>query len=105
MGTYRATSGTIVCTLSADELIDTQAAWQKLFNTALLVREEIPGGIALVVNDGSAEALMQLVEIERDCCRWITFELDGPRVSITADGAGAAAIREMWVVNSVIHEE
>jgi hypothetical protein len=40
---YRATSDTIVCTLSNDELRDTRSAWQKLFRTALLVREEIPG--------------------------------------------------------------
>ena len=100
METYRATSGTIVCTLSQDELRDTRAAWQKLFRTALLVREEIPGGIRLIVNDGSTEALAQLIEIERDCCRWITFDLEGSMVSLTAEGAGADAIREMWVVDA-----
>ena len=96
METFRATSDTIVCTLSQDELRNTRAAWQKLFRTALLVREEIPDGIRLVVNDGSAEALRRLIEIERDCCRWITFELDGPVVTMTSPGAGEAAIREMW---------
>jgi hypothetical protein len=96
---YRATSDTIACTLTKDELGDTQSAWQKLFRTALLVRDEIPGGLRLVVNDASAEALRQLIDIERDCCRWITFELDGPRVSMTADGAGADAIREMWMAS------
>jgi hypothetical protein len=99
--TYRATSDTVACTLSREELSDTQSAWKKLFRTALLVREEIPGGIRLVVNDASAEALRQLIDIERDCCRWITFELDGPRVSLTAEGDGAAAIREMWRVPDV----
>ncbi|TMC55737.1 MAG: hypothetical protein E6J20_00040 [Chloroflexi bacterium] len=98
METYRATSDTIVCTLTTDELRDTRSAWQKLFRTALLSREEIPGGIRLVVNDGSAEALGRLIEIERDCCRWITFELDGPSVSMSAEGEGASAIRSMWVV-------
>ena len=100
MATYRAKSRTIVCTLSADELRDTGAAWQKLFHTALLLREEIPGGIRLVVNDGSAEALRQLVDIERECCQWITFELDGPSVSLTAEGAGESAIKEMWLPKS-----
>ena len=99
METYRATSATIVCTLTTDELRDTRSAWQKLFRTALVTREEIPGGILLVVNDGSAVALRRLIEIERDCCRWITFELDGPIVSMTADGDGASAIRSMWVVD------
>ena len=63
MELYRATSDTIVCTLSTDELADTRSAWQKLFRTALLVREEIPGGIRLVVNDASAEALRQLIDV------------------------------------------
>jgi hypothetical protein len=103
--TFRATSRTIVCTLSKDELSDTRSAWQKLFRTALLVREEIPGGIRLIVNEGSAEALGQLIEIERDCCRWITFELDGSTVSLTAEGAGADALRQMWVVDSALLEE
>jgi len=96
---HRATSGTISCTLSKDELSDTRSAWQKLFRTALLVREEIPGGVRLVVNDGSAEALRLLIEIERDCCRWITFELDGPTVAMTAERDGAETIRAMWVVD------
>lgn len=100
MKTYRATSDTIACTLSRDELKDTQSAWQKLFRMALLLREEIPGGLRLVVNDASAEALRQLIEIESDCCPWIRFELDGASVSMTAEGDGASAIREMWAVDS-----
>lgn len=99
METYRATSDTIACTLSNEELQDTRAAWEKLFRTALLMREEIPGGIRLVVNDGSAEALRQLIDIERECCQWITFQLEGPAVSMTAEGAGADAIRAMWVID------
>ena len=99
MDTYRATSNTIMCTLSRNELSNTRAAWQKLFRTALLVREEIPGGLRLLVREDSAEALRQLIDIERDCCRWITFRLDGPRVSMTAEGAGESSLREMWVVD------
>jgi hypothetical protein len=88
----------IVCTLTNDELRDTRSAWQKLLQTALVSREEIPGGIRLVVNDGSAEALRMLVDIERGCCRWITFQLEGPIVQMTAEGDGASAIRSMWVL-------
>jgi hypothetical protein len=102
---YRATSDTIVCTLSTEELRDTGSAWAKLFRTALLVREEIPGGLRLVVNDGSTEALRQLIEIERDCCRWIMFELNGPSVSMTADGDGAATIRAMWKIDPSLNGE
>jgi hypothetical protein len=103
--TYRASSKTIVCTLSKHELTDTRTAWRKLFRTALLVREEIPGGLRLVVNEGSAEALRQLIDIERDCCRWITFELDGPTVSMTADGVGVWALRTMWAIDRAAGRE
>ena len=105
METYRATSKTIVCTLSKDELTDTRGAWQKLFRTALLVREEIPGGLRLVVNEGSAEALRQLIEIERTCCRWITFKLDGQTVSMTAEGVGVWALRSMWAIDRAMGRE
>jgi hypothetical protein len=104
MNTYRATSNTIMCTLSKDELSDTRAAWQKLFQTALVVREEIPGGLRLLVREDSAEALRQLIDIERNCCHWITFRLDGPEVSMTAEGAGGSAVREMWVVDPTAME-
>jgi len=50
----------------------------------------------LVVNPGSADALRQLIDVERECCSWITFELDGAAVDMTSPGAGEAAIREMW---------
>ena len=98
METYRATSETIACTLSPAELRDTQAAWQKLFRLSLISRQVVPGGLRLVVHEGSAEALRRLVEIERDCCAWITFELDGPSVTMTGAGPAASAIREVWVV-------
>ncbi len=96
MTTYRATSPTVACTLSAEELRDTRSAWEKLLRASLVLREEIPGGLRLVVNDGSAPALSALIEIERECCPWITFELDGPAVSMTAEGEGAAALRSTW---------
>ena len=57
METYRATSETIACTLSPAELRDTQAAWQKLFRLSLISRQVVPGGLRLVVHEGSAEAL------------------------------------------------
>jgi hypothetical protein len=102
MPRYRASSDTIVCTLTKDELRDTRYAWQKLFRTALISRAEIPGGIRLVVNEGSAVALRQLVEVERECCQWINFDLDGSTVSMTAEGAAAAAaIRQTWVVDAL----
>jgi len=98
METFRATSETIACTLTPDDLHETQSAWQKLFHLSLISRQVVPGGLRLVVHPGSAEALRQLIDIERECCRWISFALDGPSVTMTAAGAGASTIREMWQV-------
>lgn len=97
MSTIRATSNTIACTLSADELEDVGAAWQKLFRTSLLARDVVPGGLRLTVHPGGELALRQLIDIEAECCRWITFELGGPTVTMTAEGDGEQVIRTMWV--------
>ena len=98
METFRATSDIVACSLTRSELEETGAAWQKLFRLSLASRNEVPGGLRLVFHPGSAEALRQLVDIERECCPWITFVLDGASVTMTSPGAGASAIREMWVV-------
>jgi hypothetical protein len=98
METYRATSDIVACSLSRTELEDTAAAWQKLLRLSLLSRDEVPGGLRLALHPGSADALRSLIDIERECCRWITFELDGATVTMTSPGAGPSAIREMWVV-------
>ena len=102
MSTIRATSNTIACTLSADELKDVGGAWQKLFRTSLISRDLVPGGLRLTVHSGAEPALRQLIDIEAECCRWITFELDGPSVTMTAEGDGEQAIRGMWTVDPAL---
>jgi hypothetical protein len=102
MSRIRATSETIACTLSADDLKDVQAAWQKLFRASLISRDLVPGGLRLTVHPGAEPALRQLIDIEVDCCRWITFELDGPSVTMTAEGNGEEAVRGMWIVDPVV---
>lgn len=96
MEVYRPTSRTIACTLTADELKETESAWKKLLRLSLVSRQEIPGGLRLTVDPRSEAALRQLVDIERGCCRWITFEFDGPSVTMTAPGGGESVIREIW---------
>lgn len=98
METFRATSDIVACSLTPSELEETGSAWQKLFRLSLISREEVPGGLRLVFHPGSARALRQLIDIERACCPWITFDLEGGSVTMTSPGAGATAIRDMWVV-------
>jgi hypothetical protein len=96
MDVFRASSDTIACTLTPDDLQETQVAWHKLLSRSLVSRQEIPGGVRLVIHPGSSEALRQLIDVERECCGWITFQLHGPAVEMTAPGPGESAIREMW---------
>jgi hypothetical protein len=85
----------VACTLTPDDLSEPQRAWQQLFRLSLVSRDEVHGGIRLEVHPGSADALRQLIDIERECCAWAAFELDGPIVTIRSPGAGESAVREM----------
>jgi hypothetical protein len=88
----------IACTLSASDLKDRAGAWHKLMRSGLVQRALIPGGIRLTPAPGAADALMQLIDLERECCAWIDFEVGtGSVVTLTAAGAGEAVLKEMFV--------
>ena len=93
----KATSDTVACTLAADEHDQVRAAWQALFRSALIARQDVAGGIRLAFAPAAKTELKRLVVIESECCGWVTFALDGPIVTMTADGIGEQAIRAMWV--------
>ena len=86
----------IACSPTPAELQETQGGWQELLLLALVSRTEVPGGLRLEFHSESSDALRQLVEIERDGCPSITFELSGPVVTLTVAGNGESAVREMW---------
>ena len=87
----------IVCTLTADDLRDRGAAWRKLWASGLLKRERIPGGIRLSAEPGGAEALIELVNLERECCAWIDYDVDATGATLTADGDGEAVLAGMFL--------
>src|ERR1700704_1005350 len=87
----------IACTLSAADLKDRERAWTKLMGSGLVERERVPGGIRLSPAPGAAEALIQLINLERECCAWIDFEIGaGSVVMLTAAGDGEAALAGMF---------
>ena len=96
METIKATSETVMCTLSWGELKDAAMAWRRLFREWLVSREVVPGGVRITVVPNAEPALRQLIDREVECCRWINFQFDGPSVTLTAAGAGARVIQEMW---------
>ena len=77
----------IACTLTSSELKDREGAWRKLMGSGLVRRDLVAGGIRLSAAPGAAAALIQLIDLERECCAWINFEvIDGSIVTLTAEG-------------------
>jgi hypothetical protein len=91
-----------MCTLSAVELKDRGAAWQKLWSSGLVQRERVPGGIRLRAEPGAVRALLDLVELERDCCAWIDYEVGADSVTLTATGDGEAVLAGMFTPSGAI---
>ena len=86
----------IACTLTPSELKDRGTAWRKLWESGLLHRDRVPGGIRLKAEPGAEEALLQLVDLERECCAWIDFAVDGSTVTMTAGAEGEPVLAGMF---------
>jgi hypothetical protein len=88
----------IACTLTAGDLKDREGAWKKLMASGLVDRELVPGGLRLSAASGAAAALIKLIDLERECCGWISFEVtQGAVVTLTADGEGEAVLAGMFI--------
>jgi hypothetical protein len=87
----------VVCTLTSSDLSDRGAAWRKLFASGLLNRDRVPGGIRLSAQPGAVEALRELIDLERECCAWIDYEVDSTGATLTAEGDGEAVLAGMFL--------
>lgn len=85
-----------MCTLTSAEMKDRGAAWRKVWATGMLRRERVPGGIRLSAEAGAVDALMTLVELERECCGWIDYAVDDSGVTMTAEGEGERVLAGMF---------
>jgi hypothetical protein len=93
-----ADSPLIACTLSASDLKDREGAWRKLMGSGLVQREVVPGGLRLTAAPEAAVALIELIDLERECCAWINFDVaEGSVVTLTAQGDGEAVLAGMFV--------
>ena len=96
----------IACTLSAEELEDRELAWQKLLGSGLVARSRVAGGIRLTAEQGAAAALMQLIDLERECCPWIKFDVSSrSAVTLTAEGDGEVVLLQMFRLSEGSQEE
>lgn len=58
----------------------------------------MPGGLKLSAAPAAAAALMELIELERECCAWIQFEVkEESVVTLTAEGDGEAVLARMFL--------
>ena len=65
--------------------------------SGLVERDVVPGGIRLSPAPGAAAALIELIDLERECCAWIGFEVSADSVlTLTADGDGAVVLAGMF---------
>jgi len=87
----------IACTLTATELKDRGKAWLKLWASGLLSRRRVGGGIRLHADPGAEKALMDLIDLERECCAWIDYAVEGSSVTLTAEGDGEAVLAGMFL--------
>lgn len=69
--------------------------------SGLVRRELVPGGIRLSAAPGAAAALIELfnlIDLERECCAWIHFDVGGGSVvTLTADADGEAVLAGMFL--------
>jgi hypothetical protein len=91
----------IACTLTASDLKDREGAWRKLLGSGLVARDVVPGGVRLRPEPGAAIALIELIDLERECCAWIHFEVgENSVVTLTADGDGEMVLGGMFSLDS-----
>jgi hypothetical protein len=92
----------LVCTLTAADYRDREAAWLKL-RKYVTASAAIPGGLGVAFAPalGLHDALAELVRLEAECCAWMAFAIaespDAVRLVITANtDDGERGIREMF---------
>jgi hypothetical protein len=89
----------VICTLTAADQRDRGKAWDLLLEGGQVHRERIIGGVRLKPAPGAAARLLELVELERECCAWIDIEIaPDSTVTLTAPGEGQAVLAEMFAL-------
>ena len=79
----------LVCTLTAADYQDREAAWLKV-GSYIRASAAIPGGLSFrfAPAHGLGDSLIELVRLEAECCAWIAFAMsnspEGITLSITA---------------------
>ncbi len=90
----------IACTLSVDEQKRETKGFQKTLRPHVISQEKLPDGARITFRNlpSVAEGLNQLVDLDADCCQFLTHKIDdqGDEISLTtrSHGAGIALAQE-----------
>lgn len=92
----------LVCTLTAADYQDREAAWLKV-GSYITTSAAIPGGLSFrfAPTRGLRGSLTELVRLEAECCAWMAFAMsespDGITLSITSSSEdGERGVREAF---------
>jgi hypothetical protein len=88
-----------VCALSGEAMGERQRRWQEVADRAFVQRVETHRGLRLVfrVEPGVEAELHELAALERECCAFAEWTVDGAVLEISGDGAeGTAAVQAMF---------
>ena len=92
----------LVCTLTAADYLDREAAWLKV-GGYITTSAAIAGGLSVrfAPTRGLRDSLTELARLEAECCAWMAFAIsdspDGITLSITSSGEdGERAVRETF---------
>jgi hypothetical protein len=88
---------TIACTLTRNDLAERRARWQALAARSLVGIDETETGLRLRFA-GERSELEALAALERDCCSFATWTIDGTTLAIDGGSPEAvAAVRGMFL--------
>lgn len=91
----------VACTLTASDMGDRVAQWQKVLDGA--IRVPIPDGLRLTLPADRAAAVAGLAAEEQKCCAFFDFRLhlDGPilHLEVRAPEAGAGLLMELFAAS------
>ncbi|MEU0351465.1 hypothetical protein ABZ302_32260 [Streptomyces sp. NPDC006237] len=84
--------------MTGDDLAERAGQWQRVLAGAS--REEVEGGVLLVLPAGRAGEIAALAAAEQECCPFFDFRLhlDGPvlRLEVRAPAEAAAVLAELF---------
>ena len=89
----------VACTLTGEATAERRERWRGLAGRAFVERVETEHGLRLVFRDGRGveEELQELAALERECCAFADWRVDGAVLEVRGySDEGAAALRAMF---------